>query len=192
MTLDTELLKQSLKDSFLTTDGTQLLTVSEDEIGNGWHASQGDDFSGDTAENVKKFFDYLPRRVFLPWINEIVKFVNTLSGKTINEISMSENKLSFVFADGTAFISDSLKGDKGDQGEQGPQGDKGETGDTGLQGPQGETGPQGPQGVQGIQGPTGATGPEGYTPQKGVDYWTEDDKAEIQKYVEDAILGGEW
>ena len=30
------------------------------------------------------------------------------------------------------------------------------------------------------------------TPQKGVDYWTEADIAEIKSYVEEAILGGEW
>ena len=30
------------------------------------------------------------------------------------------------------------------------------------------------------------------TPQRGVDYWTEKDKAEIKAYVDDAILGGEW
>lgn len=34
-----------------------------------------------------------------------------------------------------------------------------------------------------------ASGP---APQKGVDYWTEEDKAEIESYVDEAILGGEW
>lgn len=73
------------------------------------------------------------------------------------------------------------KGEKGDTGEQGPQGiqgpqgEKGDVGETGLQGIQGEQGPkgdpgeQGPQGEQGIQGPKGETG---YTPIKGVDYFT--------------------
>lgn len=32
----------------------------------------------------------------------------------------------------------------------------------------------------------------GDTPKKGVDYWTEEDKAEIKSYVDEAILGGEW
>lgn len=32
----------------------------------------------------------------------------------------------------------------------------------------------------------------GKTPEKGVDYWTEEDKAEIKSYVDEAILGGEW
>ena len=35
-------------------------------------------------------------------------------------------------------------------------------------------------------------GGSGYTPEKGVDYWTPEDIAEIKSYVDDAILGGEW
>ena len=35
-------------------------------------------------------------------------------------------------------------------------------------------------------------GSGGSTPVKGVDYWTEEDIAEIKSYVDDAILGGEW
>ena len=33
---------------------------------------------------------------------------------------------------------------------------------------------------------------DGYTPVKGTDYWTEEDKAEIKSYVDEAILGGAW
>lgn len=36
------------------------------------------------------------------------------------------------------------------------------------------------------------SGKDGYTPQKGVDYWTESDKDEIKTYVDNLILGGEW
>ena len=39
--------------------------------------------------------------------------------------------------------------------------------------------PQGPQGIQGEKGDPGATGADGYTPVKGVDYFTADDKAEM-------------
>lgn len=35
-------------------------------------------------------------------------------------------------------------------------------------------------------------GGSGSTPVRGVDYWTEADKAEIKSYVDDAILGGAW
>lgn len=34
-----------------------------------------------------------------------------------------------------------------------------------------------------------ATGNNGYTPKRGIDYWTDDDKAEIEDYV-DAVIGG--
>ena len=93
------------------------------------------------------------------------------------------------------------QGLKGDTGAQGPQGEKGDTGDTGPQGPQGEQGPQGipgtdgrdgvdgkdgapgPQGPQGIQGETGPAGTDGYTPVKGTDYFTEEDKTELVNAV---------
>lgn len=40
--------------------------------------------------------------------------------------------------------------------------------------------------------PNGKDGENGKTPKRGVDYWTEADKAEIKSYVDDAILGGAW
>ncbi len=33
---------------------------------------------------------------------------------------------------------------------------------------------------------------ESYNPKRGVDYWTDEDKAEIKSYVDEAILGGAW
>ena len=71
------------------------------------------------------------------------------------------------------------KGDKGDTGATGAQGPKGDKGDTGAQGPQGETGPQGPAGAD------GAAGEDGYTPVRGTDYWTSDDIATIQSYIDE-------
>lgn len=50
-------------------------------------------------------------------------------------------------------------------------------------------GPQGPAGPAGAQGKTGAAG---HTPQRGVDYWTSQDVAEMKAYIDNAILGGEW
>ena len=80
------------------------------------------------------------------------------------------------------------KGDKGDTGATGPQGEKGDTGATGPQGPQGEkgadgaqgpAGPQGEKGDPGTNGADGAQGPAGYTPVKGTDYFTQEDKDEM-------------
>lgn len=41
----------------------------------------------------------------------------------------------------------------------------------------------------GFQGPAGK---DGVTPERGVDYWTESDIAEIKSYVDEAIINGEW
>lgn len=71
-----------------------------------------------------------------------------------------------------------IKGPKGEQGIQGPQGEQGPIGLTGIQGIQGEQGPKGdtgPQGIQGEQGPKGEQGNDGYTPVKGIDYFTTED-----------------
>lgn len=72
---------------------------------------------------------------------------------------------------------------------RGPKGDKGDKGD------RGDIGPQGPKGDDGfvkfeeltdeqkelLRGPVGPAGENGYTPVKGVDYFTEEDKAEFMK-----------
>ena len=70
----------------------------------------------------------------------------------------------------------------GPQGEQGPQGERGE------QGPKGDTGPQGPKGDTGDVGPAG---PAGYTPVKGTDYFTEEDKTELVNAVLAALPAAE-
>lgn len=98
-----------------------------------------------------------------------------------------------------AWKNGELTGPKGDTGAAGPQGPKGETGATGPQGEKGEigdTGPQGPKGDKGEKGDTGATGAagadgkDGYTPVKGTDYWTEEDKAEIESYIDTELANG--
>lgn len=51
---------------------------------------------------------------------------------------------------------------------------------------------KGDKGEKGADGKDGQNGTDGYTPVRGIDYWTDEDKAEIKAYVEEAILGGEW
>lgn len=46
--------------------------------------------------------------------------------------------------------------------------------------------------MDGKDGAPGSNGKDGYTPVRGKDYWTEQDKNEIKSYVDEAILGGEW
>lgn len=79
----------------------------------------------------------------------------------------------------------SIRGPKGDTGATGATGEKGETG---PQGPKGDTGSQGPKGEK---GDTGATGAPGYTPVKGTDYFTEEDKTELVNAVLAALPAAE-
>ncbi|MBQ8004419.1 MAG: collagen-like protein, partial [Oscillospiraceae bacterium] len=74
-------------------------------------------------------------------------------------------------------VRNGTKGSKGDPGEKGDKGDKGNTGPQGIQGAQGERGEKGDTGEKGERGNDGA---HGYTPQRGVDYWTDEDMAEIK------------
>jgi len=63
-------------------------------------------------------------------------------------------------------------GPRGPKGDKGDPGEKGETGAKGEQGPKGDKGDPGEVGPQGIQGPKGD---DGYTPVKGIDYFTQND-----------------
>lgn len=69
-----------------------------------------------------------------------------------------------------------IKGPRGDTGPQGPQGDKGDTGATGAQGP---------------AGADGSPGADGYTPVRGVDYWTDADQQQIVADVLAALPDGD-
>lgn len=97
--------------------------------------------------------------------------------------SLTEQDVQRIVAEYVAAHKEELKGDKGDKGEQGPVGPAGPQGETGL------TGPQGPKGDTGEQGLQGDKGNDGYTPVKGTDYWTAQDVAEIQSYI-DSQIGG--
>ena len=103
----------------------------------------------------------------------------------------------FKYEDFTLVQLEQLVGPQGPEGPAGPQGEQGPIGEPfryedftldqleGLRGPQGPVGVQGPMGPQGVQGPAGLTGPQGeqgepgYSPVKGVDYFTEEEIAEL-------------
>lgn len=61
----------------------------------------------------------------------------------------------------------------------------------GAPGPQGSQGPQGEPGPVGPKGDTGATGDPGYTPVKGTDYFTAEDKTELVNAVLAALPAAE-
>lgn len=105
--------------------------------------------------------------------------VELVGNKTLEELGIKQTYTAddIAFSDGETFQqkydSGELKGEKGDTGEQGPQGIQGEKGDTG------DVGPQGP------------AGQDGYTPQKGIDYFTEADKQELVQDVLNALPNAE-
>lgn len=117
--------------------------------------------------------------------------------------------------DGTVSFEDlteeqkaSLKGDKGDKGDPGTPGSDGLDGADGVDGKsaydiavahgfvgteaewlESLKGYPGKDGAPGEPGKDGAPGADGYTPVKGTDYWTADDIAEIQSYIDNKIGG---
>ena len=132
--------------------------------------------------------------------------VELVGNKTLEELGIKQTYTAddIAFSDGETFQqkydSGELKGEKGDTGETGPQGiqgEKGEVGEQGPIGPQGEQGIQGPKGDTGEKGEPGEVGPQGpagqngYTPQKGIDYFTEADKQELVQDVLNALPNAE-
>lgn len=71
--------------------------------------------------------------------------------------------------------SGEFKGDKGDKGNPFTYEDFTPEQLAALKGDKGDTGEQGIQGIQGEKGDKGDKGEDGYTPQKGVDYFTDED-----------------
>lgn len=84
---------------------------------------------------------------------------------------------------------ESLKGAKGDNGTTftpsvDSEGNLSWTNADGLENPV-TVNIRGPQGI-------GEQGDPGYTPVRGTDYWTAEDIASIEAYIDDKILNGEW
>lgn len=126
---------------------------------------------------------------------------NPISGVDVAEVQQ-------IVAEYISDNKEELKGDKGDKGDPGTPGNDGMDGTDGTDGKsaydiavahgfvgteaewleslKGEPGKDGEPGEPGMDGAPGA---DGYTPVKGTDYWTADDIAEIQTYI-DSQIGG--
>ena len=62
-----------------------IATVEAAELTNYLHISQDDALaSGTTAERVKKFFDFIPLHVFLPWLRALTEMLNESTTNTGN------------------------------------------------------------------------------------------------------------
>ena len=115
------------------------------------------------------------------------------AGKDGISVTHEWNGTTLTITSASGTTSQDLKGAKGDKGDKGDRGEKGEPGAIGAQGIQGErglTGAQGIQGEKGLKGDKGDTGKDGYTPVKGIDYWTAAEQQEIITATADAINAG--
>jgi hypothetical protein len=166
-------------------------------------------------ENLKKdmthiLTEYFSASLSADKINDVIKsFVSTniemLKGKDGRDgvdgkdgYTPRKNVDYFDGKDGKAFTYEDftqeqlllLKGEQGKQGERGfqgargPQGMQGEKGDKGEQGYQG---PIGPKGAKGDKGDKGDRGVDGYSPVKGVDYYTDTEKENLVREITNTV-----
>jgi len=129
------------------------------------------------------------------WVDDIIDKV-VISDMTQTETSTESggiNVFTVTLTNGESAAFEVRNGEKGEKGDRGEKGDKGDTGPQGIQGVKGDVGEKGDKGdkgdtgEKGDKGDKGNTGADGYTPQRGVDYWTEEDKAEtITTVLEEA------
>ena len=105
-----------------------------------------------------------------------------------------------IGSNGNWYLGDQDTG-KPSQGKQGPQGEPGKDGQQGVPGASGKDGDTPYIGSNGHwyvgsrdtgKPSQGRAGTDGKSPIRGTDYWTDSDKAEIKKWVDDAILNGKW
>lgn len=105
-----------------------------------------------------------------------------------------------IGSNGNWYLGDQDTG-KPSQGKEGPQGEPGKDGQQGVPGASGKDGDTPYIGSNGNwylgsrdtgKPSQGRAGADGKTPIRGTDYWTDADKAEIKKWVDDAILNGKW
>lgn len=133
----------------------------------------------------------------------------SVEGTTLNIKTKNGEELKMVFPtpkDGVDGVNgkDGINGKDGKPGKDGINGKDGKDGTDGFSptatvtksgnvsiltvtDKNGTTSVQIHDGKDGVGGECGT----GYTPVKGVDYWTEEDKAEIKQYIDAELLGGE-
>lgn len=110
--------------------------------------------------------------------------------------TLTEEDVQRIISEYVTAHKDELKGDKGDPGTDGAPGKDGSDGIPGASAYEiavahGFTGAEEEwlESLKGDKGDPGEGGQDGYTPVKGTDYWTADDIAEIQSYIDNKIGG---
>lgn len=118
--------------------------------------------------------------------------INGTDGVGISNIETINNELIVTLTNGTIVNLGNIKGIDGINGKDGVDGNNGTDGISATHKWEGTA-----LTITSASGTSsadlkGEQGNDGYTPVKGTDYWTDDDKAEIKNYVDEAILGGAW
>lgn len=116
-----------------------------------------------------------------------ISYIMHIGGGTSADGS-SFNDYAIYYTDGTYYQFEVKNGAPGADGKDGADGAPGPKGDKGNTG---ETGPKGDKGDKGNTGPQGVPGADGYTPVKGVDYFTESEKADMVAAVLAALPNGD-
>ena len=161
------------KHGYIGTEAEWLVSLKGDKGDKGDPGAKGD--PGEAGYTPERGVDYWTQEDKNAISNDLTDFTNSanLSVKyAVQTAAAAKAEANAATDAANAAIADlQAKADAGDF--NGDKGDKGDKGDTGAQGIQGEKGDKGDTGAQ------GEPGADGYTPVKGVDYFTAADKAEI-------------
>lgn len=122
------------------------------------------------------------------WVNPKGEMSTELATKEYVDEKIAEIDGSDIDLTGYAteqYVNDAISTIELTPGPAGPQGEPG------IQGERGKDGIDGKDGQDGAPGADGKNGEDGYTPIKGTDYWTDEDKAAIVSDVLDALPSAE-
>ena len=134
----------------------------------------------------------------------LIEILGSVNGVALTKAEInSRGELLLTYSNDKTYNVGSVKGEKGEDGLDGRDGENGRDGVDGKDGENGTPvthswngsvltvtsasgtssadlkGEKGEKGDRGEKGDTGEKGESGYTPVKGTDYWSEDDKAQI-------------
>ena len=137
----------------------------------------------------------------------LIEILGTVNGVALSKSEInSRGELLLTYSNGKTYNLGAVKGDKGENGLDGKNGADGKDGKDGADGLNGRDGTpathywngttltvtsasgtssadlKGEKGDKGDKGEQGSKGERGYTPVKGVDYWSSDDRAEMDAH----------
>lgn len=142
-----------------------------------WLTNDEQDFRSETKQLIFNPNQSVNGEVTPAEKTEMERVISILESEIakVNNIDIDANKvgntttITLTDKDGNEKTVTILDGQDGQPGQDGAKGDKGDKGE------------------QGIAGTNGTNGQDGYTPQRGTDYWTNQDIAVIEQYCANYI-----